>query len=410
MAQSQSVSAPKVALLTAGRDRHYAFGMASALMAKGLSLDIIGGDDLDCPQWHGIPQVRFLNFRGDLSEQASFPRKIIRILDYYARLLRYALTRRANVFHILWNNKFETFDRVPLILYYKLLGKKTVLTVHNVNTRARDGSDSWFNRLTLRGQYGLMDHLFVHTMKMKRELVENYGVREKKITVVPYGINNATPNTSLTPEKARDQLGIVGTDRVILFFGNIAPYKGLEFLLDAFRIIMTKEASYRLIIAGKPKNYDAYWNMIRESLDRHPYRERIIKRVEFIPDPDTEIYFKAADIVVLPYRHIFQSGVLSLAYSFGVPVIASDVGALREDIVEGRTGFICKPDDPDDLAAAIERYFSSELYGSLNSRRWEIQAYARQRYSWEVVGEMTVNVYDALFVSRSVDVKQQASS
>lgn len=379
-------------------------------MAKGLSLDIIGGDDLDCPQWNGIPHVRFLNFRGDLSEQATLLRKVVRIVNYYARLFCYAFTSRADVFHILWNNKFETFDRVPLMLCYKLLGKKTVLTVHNVNARERDDNDSWFNRWTLRVQYGLVNHLFVHTQKMKGELVDNYGVLEKKITVVPFGINNATPNTSLTPGKARDQLGIVATDRVILFFGNIAPYKGLEFLLDAFRIIMTKEASYRLIIAGKPKNCDAYWNTIRESLDRHPYRERISMRIGFIPDPDTEIYFKAADVVALPYRHIFQSGVLSLGYSFGLPVIASDVGALREDIIEGRTGFVCKPDNAEDLAKAIQMYFVSELYRSLPECRRTIQQHARRRYSWEVVGEMTVSVYDAVFVSRRVDLKRHASS
>ena len=400
MASPENAPAPKVALLTAGRDRPYAFGMAAALMAKGLCLDIIGGDDLDCPEWHGAPNVRFFNFRGDLSEQASLPRKVTRVLDYYARLLRYALTSQADVFHVLWNNKFETFDRVPLMLYYKLLGKKTVLTVHNVNMGERDDNDSWFNRLTLRCQYGLVDHLFVHTQKMKQALVDGYNVPEKKITVIPFGINNATPNTNLTTEQARKKLGVAATDRGILFFGNIAPYKGLEFLLEAFRIIMTKGDSYRLLVAGRPKSHDTYWHAICESLDRHPYRERIIARLEFIPDADTEMYFKAADVVVLPYRHIFQSGVLSLGYSFGLPVIASDVGALREDIVEGQTGFMCKPDNAEDLAGAIQVYFDSDLYKRLSDCREAIQQYAIRRYSWSVVGDMTVNVYETLYESR----------
>ena len=67
------------------------------------------------------------------------------------------------IFHILWNNKFEFFDRTLLMLYYKLLGKKIVFTAHNVNIRKRDGNDSWLNRFSLKIQYQLVDHIFVHT-------------------------------------------------------------------------------------------------------------------------------------------------------------------------------------------------------------------------------------------------------
>ena len=76
-------------------------------------------------------------------------------------------------------------------------------------------------------------------------------------------------------------------------------------------------------------------------------------------DADTEIYFKAADVVVLPYTHIFQSGVLFLGYNFGLPAIATDIGSLRDDVIEGETGFICKPCDAIDLANCIRKYFSS---------------------------------------------------
>ena len=74
-----------------------------------------------------------------------------------------------------------------------------------------------------------------------------------------------------------------------------------------------------------------------------------------------EVYFKAADVLVIPYTEIFQSGVPFLAYSFGVPVVASDVGSLREDIVEGKTGFICMPRDGRDIARAVRVYRSSEM-------------------------------------------------
>src|SRR5207245_6751110 len=131
------------------------------------------------------------------------------------------------VFHILWNNKFELFDRTLLMLYYKLLGKKIALTAHNVNAGRRDSNDSALNRLTLRIQYRLADHIFVHTEAMKSELLGSFGVAERRVSVIAFGINNSVPDTDLTPESAKQRLGIGGGDRVILFFGNIGPYKGL---------------------------------------------------------------------------------------------------------------------------------------------------------------------------------------
>jgi len=365
-------------------------------MAKGISLDVIGGDDLDCPEWHSTSHIRFLNLRGDMREDASLPKKISRILIYYVRLIVYASSAGPRIFHILWNNKFETFDRVLLMLYYKFLGKKIVLTVHNVNARTRDANDTLFNRLTLKIQYRLVDHLFVHTERMRLEIIAQFDVPRAKISVIPFGINNAVPHTDLTPDEARQRLGIPEKDRTILFFGHIAPYKGLEFLIEAFRQIMTKAGDYRLIIAGNPKNCDKYWNAVQESLDRLEHHDRILQHIAFIPDAETEIYFKAADVVVLPYRHIFQSGVLSLSYSFGVPVIASNVGALREDIIEGKTGFVCRPEDPTGLARAIEKYFATDLYFRLSSHRQEIREYACRRYSWDTVSELTKDVYEDL--------------
>ena len=108
------------------------------------------------------------------------------------------------------------------------------------------------------------------------------------------------------------------------------------------------------------------------------------------------LYFNAADVIVLPYLRIFQSGVLFLAYSFGLPVIATDVGSLKEDVVEGRTGFICRPRDPMALAACIERYFNSELFQNLKERRQEIREYANERHSWTKVAEITKQVYSEL--------------
>jgi glycosyltransferase involved in cell wall biosynthesis len=297
----------------------------------------------------------------------------------------------------LWNNKFEYFDRTLLLLYYKALGKKIVFTAHNVNQARRDSNDSFLNRLTLRIQYRLTDHIFVHTQKMKSELVEGFGVQEQAVTVIPFGINNSLPHTDLTSAQAKQKLGIGDCERAILFLGRIKPYKGLEYLLSAFQLLASRHANYRLIIAGEQKKgSEKYLDEVLGTIDREFKPEQIILKVQFIPDDEMELYLKAADVLVLPYKEIFQSGVLFLGYSFGLPVVATDVGSFREEIIEGKTGFLCKPADPSDMANTLENYFDSDLYRDLAQRRREIQEYANSQYSWNTVAELTRNAYAGL--------------
>jgi len=382
-----------VALLTGGGDRPYAYGLATELIARGVEMDLIGSDDLDCPEFRDKSGLKFLNLRGSQRPDVGFPRKIARILLFYAKLFRYAVNAKPKIFHILWNNKFQFFDRTLLMLYYKLLGKKTILTVHNVNTNKRDSKDSVINRRTLRFQYQKADHIFVHTQEMKVELSKEFQIDEPKITVIPFGINNSVPNTELSSDEAKELLGLRKDEKAVLFFGNIAPYKGLEYLVSAYQQIVARRSDCKLIIAGRPKGSEKYWTDLHEAIRADVQSGKILLRKEFIPDEETEVFFKAADVLALPYRHIYQSGVLFLAYSFGLPVLAADVGSLKEEIVEGETGFVFKPEDPVDLASVIETYFSSHLFSNLSTRRREIRDYAMKRNSWSAVGQSTIRIY-----------------
>lgn len=393
---SDRTSKIEVALLTGGADQPYAFGLATALISQGVAMDLIGNDELNLPEFRRNSTVRFLNLRGDQRPDANMMRKVFRVLAYYVKLIFYAAKSERKIFHILWNNKFESFDRTLLMLYYCLLGRKIVLTVHNVNAQTRDSNDTPLNRLTLRIQYRLADHMFVHTDKMKTELMDEFEVPGSRISVIPFGINNAVPNTTLSPREAKQRLGIREQAKTILFFGNIAPYKGLEYLVAAFQKISPRHHDYQLIIAGRPKNCEIYWARIRQPIQNDVRSGRIILRTDYIPDAETEIYFKAADVLVLPYRHIYQSGILFLGYSFGLPVLAADVGSLKEEIIEGKTGFVFRPEDPEDLASAIKRYFASDLFASLDTRRQEIRDFAGKNHSWDLVGQKTISVYSGL--------------
>ena len=385
-----------VSLLTAGTDKHYAYGLATALAREGANVEVVGGSQIDCPEFHETPNLKFLKLRGSLRADVSLFEKISRISKYYSRLMGYSATASPEIFHILWNNRFEVFDRTLLMCYYRALGKKVVITAHNVNMRRRDADDSALNRSTLRIQYRLANHIFVHTENMKREVMSAFGVPAARVTTVAYGINNAVPDTGLTSAEARQALGIRVDEKVILFFGRIRPYKGLEYLVDAFDRLRRAGQEYRLVVAGQADKASPYWTSVFEKIRDHEQTGCVLLNLEFIPDGEVEIYFKAADVLVLPYRDIYQSGILFLALSFGLPVIASDVGSLKDEIAKGGNGYVFKSEDSADLANTIDRYFQSDLYAHLDQRRNEIKSDAARRNSWEAAARTTMDVYAQL--------------
>jgi len=382
-----------IALLTGGGDKPYALGMAAALTSKGISVDFIGSDDLSVQELLTNSRINFLNLRGDQRREASFVAKTLRVLNYYAKLILYAASAKPKLFHILWNNKLEFFDRTLLMLYYKLLGKRLVFTAHNVNAGKRDLNDSWLNRTSLRIQYRLSDHIFVHTNGMKNELVADFRVPRHKVTVIPFGINNTIPKSCLSTTEAKRRLRVNAGDKTLLFFGNIAPYKGLEYLVAAFCQLLETDRSYRLLIVGRPKGPASYWNEIKQTILGSGVGDRVIEKIEYVPDEATELYFKAADVLLLPYTHVFQSGVLFLSYSFGLPAIAADVGDLKEEIIEGKTGFVFKSKDLLDLSGTIRNYFGSDLFRDLETSRAQIKTYANGKYSWSNVASITAAIY-----------------
>lgn len=380
----------KVALLTGCNDKHYQLSLVSGLVPLGIEVDFIGNDDmLDAARF---PNVHYFNFRGDQNPNAPLPTKVCRVLKYYAALLAYAARSSPKVFHIQWLNRFEYLDRTVVNLYYKALGKKLVLTAHNVNAGLRDGKDSLFNRWTLWLMYRLMDQIIVHTERMKEELVRDFGVDPGKVTVIPHGVHDAIPCTGLTRSEARKKLGLEDQERVVLFFGNIRPYKGLERLVLALARLKKAGYPFKLVIAGRV-NDTHYWKKIEEVVVREDLVDSILPVTGYVPDDEVEIYLKASDLMALPYTYVFQSGVLFVAYNFGLPVVVTDVGSLREEVIEGVTGLVCKPQDPDDLAEKIATYFRSEMYKNLEENRERIIEYAQQRYSWQRIGEMTLDVY-----------------
>lgn len=158
---------------------------------------------------------------------------------------------------------------------------------------------------------------------------------------------------------ARRELGVDG--RVLLFFGLIRPYKGLDVLLGAFARV-GEELDATLLVVGEFYEDRGRYDALIERLGIGA-RLRVVDR--YVPNEDVEMYFKAADVAVLPYRTATQSGIVQTAYSFHLPVIVTRVGGLPDVVRDGETGYVVPPDDPEALADAIRRFYSEAAAGRL---------------------------------------------
>lgn len=383
----------KISILNAGQQTDYLYGIVSGLSEiPSLEIEVVDSDS-SVGVIDSFPRTTLFNLRGDnLSAQSLFT-KAWHIGKYYLRLLWYTAHTQSEIFHIQWENSITLFDRTILILYYKMFGKKLVHTAHNIYKDARDGRTTFLRQISLKAMYHLMDCVIVHTQKMKEELCSLFHVSPEKVVVIPHGINNRIPRRGISQKDARGKLGIELTAHAILFFGQIDEYKGVEKLIDAVSLLVKENPAVVLIIAGKPKRQLKYTAKLKLQAVNIIPENNILFRLQFIPVDEVETYFAAADCLVLPYKNIFQSGVIFLAYRFGLPIIATDIGSFREDVIDGVTGFICKPNNVEDMAEKLNFFFDSNLFRQCEKTRAHIIELTEQKYSWSNIGRQTYEVY-----------------
>jgi glycosyltransferase involved in cell wall biosynthesis len=221
--------------------------------------------------------------------------------------------------------------------------------------------------------YGLggADAFLVHARSEAAKLADL--ARGRPVRVHPHPSYEIFSESAPGREEARRALGLTG--RVLLFFGYVRPYKGLEDLLVALTLARP-DAWDRLVIVGEfyeaPERY-------RALLADPRLRERVNVVNRYVPNEEVARYFAAADVAALPYREATGSGIAQVAFGAGVPVIATRTGGLEEVVEEGVTGLLVPPRDPPALARAIERYFAEDLGPHLRQG----VARARHRFGWE---------------------------
>jgi glycosyltransferase involved in cell wall biosynthesis len=235
---------------------------------------------------------------------------------------------------------------------------------------------------TLTGLLAEMDAVVVHTEHGAGRLERDFGVPADRLRVIPHGAFDyltRQPDEAPLPEELREVKG-----PVILAFGLVRPYKGIDVLLEAFRRIDGAE----LWVVGAPR-------MRMEPLyalaARAPGRVRFVER--FITDPEIPAFMRRADLVVLPYRNIEQSGVLYTALAFGRPLVLSSVGGFPE-IAEHGAARLFPPEDGGALAGTLRELLADrEAREALGASAAEA---ASTRYSWDGIARSTIDLYGEL--------------
>ncbi|HXK41325.1 MAG TPA: glycosyltransferase [Anaerolineae bacterium] len=222
---------------------------------------------------------------------------------------------------------------------------------HNIVSHEEHWWDNLVARLVLR----LPDHCIVHSESSKIYLL--HILPNAKITLIGFPQYEGLISVFYSRADARNKLGIQANESVLLFFGFVRPYKGLEYLLHALAKV-NHVLSVRLLIVGE------FWhdkqNYLR-LIDDLGIGDYVTIVDEYVPNEEIGLYFAAADVLVLPYIKTSQSAVVQLAFETDTPVIASNVSGVGEYVVEGVNGLLVMPGDIEDLAQAITRYFQNNL-------------------------------------------------
>lgn len=306
-----------------------------------------------------IKLLRFHNprLRQPLRQIGNIRRLISQIHEFNPDVVHYQGTH-------LW------FDlALPLLSRYPL-----VFTVHDIRPHPGDRlsqkTPQWIENFARR-QAG---ELIVHTQYTRDLLLREWPSAAAKTSVIPHIQIGGSASSS----NAREG------ENLILFFGRIWEYKGLEYLIRAEPLITARVPNARFLIAGEGEDFARYRRMMV-----HP--DRFIVHNEFISEDRAAGYFRRASVVVLPYIEASQSGVIPMAYSAGKPVVATTVGGLPETVDNGRTGYLVPPRDSLRLADAVTKLLLDEplrRHMGANAKR-KIEA----ECSPSVVAEKTMEIY-----------------
>ncbi len=269
----------------------------------------------------------------------------------------------------------------------KKSGTKSIVIVDNMIPHEKRFFDEAFTKYFLKNT----DAYIVMSKSVEKELVKRKP--DAKYIFHPHPIYEHF-GEKIDRNEALEKLGLseieaIENKKILLYFGFVRKYKGLDLLLEAFKNL---DDSYFLIIAGESYLSDSENKELQNLLDNHPKRQNIDTRLRYVSDSEVNLLFSAADANVLPYRHATQSGVSAIAFHFEVPSVVTDVGGLRDLIEPYNAGTIAKEATPKAIQTAIEELFENKKKVDYDENLRDF----KEKYSWENLAKQILELYEEI--------------
>jgi glycosyltransferase involved in cell wall biosynthesis len=386
----REIYGPRLAVVEfAGRGGmiHYAWQLCRALAGTGAGVTLVTSQQYELDALPHPFRLQKILRLWDPKPAGESPgrrrlRRIGRAFLHYREWLRLALhLRRERPDLVLLGDIRFPGDLAPILLL-RLLGLRLADVCHNVAPYAAGGfRRSALDRFLYRRIYRCFERVFVHFEDNRRAFLADYGLPPERVVAIPHG-NEAIFEELRDPKVdgagLRRELGLASDEPVLLLLGTLSHYKGIDLLLKAFARMAPRA---RLVLAGFPAaDFDlpAHQALAREL----GIEERVLWVPRYVESEEVAAWMGIASVAVFPYREVFQSGALAIAQTFGVPVVASAVGAMPEAV--GGSGLLVPPGDPEALAAALLSILDDpDLARRLGENARQD---ARERFAWERIG------------------------
>ncbi len=313
--------------------------------------------------------------------------KFVRLFRYLKgtfKALSDSKKRSADIIHLHFFG-FNVLEYMNLYLSKKVFGFKVVGTVHDVesfekfakNENTKHDYEKFLNKL---------DGIVVHTDYAKNELLKNIkdlNISSEIKTIYACDLDYSTlDENKIDKKEARKKLNLPEDKKIILFFGQIKTVKGLDVLLESLNIIKDEIPDVLLVVAGKVWKDD--FSKYDEIIKKYNLEKYVDLRIGFVANKDVEYYFNATDIIALPYRKIYNSGVLIRAMSFATPVVASDFGPFAEFIEDGKNGYLFKTENKEDLAKKIVEALKNPMLEEIGKKGKDV---IKEKFALEKIGK-----------------------
>jgi glycosyltransferase involved in cell wall biosynthesis len=294
---------------------------------------------------------------------------------------------RPDVVHLQW--PIPLCDLIALQVLRLMSKAALVFTAHNVVPHeARPGETAVLRRLCASAAA-----VITHGQSLRSAAIDRYHLEPRRVHAINMGVHDAAFDTSQPSQMvARQRLSLPPGAPVVLFFGYIRPYKSLELLLEAFSTVHQQLSAARLMIVGRVE-HDAFHGQldVPRMVRQHGLAEATLLELRYVALDEITTFYRAADIVVLPYTHGSQSGVIQLAFAHERPVIVSATGSLAEVVEDGRTGYVVAPGDGVALASRLVETLADRARLEWMGR--EARRVAIERFSWDASARATIGVY-----------------